>query len=129
MSSILGRSLSFPPRIGADGRFAWSQGEDNLRESIAVTLKTEAGERVMLPQFGAGLGRFLFEPNEPSTHTRIQDAIAATLARWEPRIEVEGVEVVADPQDPQAALATITYRLVATSARERITLSVPTAAS
>jgi phage baseplate assembly protein W len=125
--SILGRSLSFPPRVGADGRFVWSQGEDNIRESIAVILKTEAGERLMLSQFGAGLGRYLFEPNEAATHTRIQDAIASTLARWEPRIEVEDVSVVPDPQDPQAALATITYRLVATSARERITLNVPTA--
>lgn len=125
--SILGRSLSFPPRIGADGRFAWSQGEINIRESIAVILKTEAGERLMLQQFGAGLGRFLFEPNEPSTHTRILDAISSALARWEPRIEVEDVAVVADPQDPQAALATISYRLVATSGRERITLNVPTA--
>ncbi len=125
--SILGRSLSFPPRVGADGRFVWSQGEGNIRESIAVILKTEAGERLMSPQFGAGLGRFLFEPNEPSTHTRIQDAIASTLARWEPRIELEDVAVAVDPQDPQAALATITYRLVATNARERITLNVPTA--
>jgi uncharacterized protein len=125
--SILGRSLSFPPRIGADGRFVWSQGEVNIRESIAVILKTEAGERLMLAQFGAGLARYLFEPNEPSTHTRIEDAIATTLARWEPRIEVEAVTVTADPQDPQAALVTISYRLVATSARERITISVPTA--
>jgi len=125
--SILGRSLSFPPRIGADGRFVWSQGEVNIRESIAVILKTEAGERLMLAQFGAGLGRYLFEPNEPSTHTRIEDAITTTLARWEPRIEVEAVSVTADPQDPQAALATISYRLVATSARERITINVPTA--
>jgi len=125
--SILGRSLSFPPRIGADGRFVWSQGEDNIRESIAVILKTEAGERLMLSQFGAGLGRYLFDPNEAATHTRIQDAIASTLARWEPRIEVEDVIVVPDPQDAQAALATITYRLVATSARERISINVPTA--
>jgi phage baseplate assembly protein W len=124
--SILGRSLSFPPRIGADGRFVYSEGEDNIRESIAVILKTEAGERLMLASFGAGLGRFLFEPNEPSTHTRIANAIDGALARWEPRIDVEDVTVTIDPRDPQAALATIAYRLVATNTRERITLNVPT---
>ena len=125
--SILGRSLSFPPRIGGDGRFVYSEGENNIRESIAVILKTEAGERLMLANFGAGLGRFLFEPNEASTHTRIADAIGNALGRWEPRIEVEEVAVTADPRDPQAALATIAYRLIATNARERITLNVPTA--
>jgi len=124
MSSIFGRSLSFPPRVGAGGGFLWSEGEANIRESITVVLKTEPGERVGLPEFGAGLGRFLFEPNVPSTHARVRDAIERALARWERRIAVEGVEVAADPADPRAALATITYRLVATSARERISLTL-----
>ena len=26
-ASIFGKSLSFPPRVGADGRFVWSAGE------------------------------------------------------------------------------------------------------
>ena len=124
MTSIFGRGLSFPPRVGADGRFVWSEGETNIRESIAVILKTEPGERVALPEFGAGLGRFLFEPNEPSTHARVQDAIARALARWERRIEVESVAVARDPDQREVAVATITYRLVATSARERIGVSV-----
>ncbi len=46
MSSVFGRSMSFPPRVGADGRFVWSAGEENIRESIAVILKSEPGERV-----------------------------------------------------------------------------------
>ncbi len=124
MSSIFGRSLSFPPRVGADGGFLWSEGEGNIRESITVILKTEPGERVGVPDFGAGLGEFLFEPNVPATHARVRDAILRSLARWERRIEVEDVDVSVDPSDPEAALAIIAYRLVATSARERISLNV-----
>jgi phage baseplate assembly protein W len=123
--AVLGRSFSFPPRVGADGRFVWSEGEANIRESIAVILKTDPGERLGVPDFGAGLGRFLFEPNNPATHTRIQDAIATALARWERRVRVESVDVVADAADAESALATITYRLVATDARERTSVSVP----
>lgn len=125
MQAVLGRSLSFPPRVGADGRFVWSEGEANIRESIAVILKTDPGERLGVPEFGAGLGKFLFEPNNAATHTRIQDAIATALARWERRVKVESVDVAADAADGESALATITYRLVATDARERISLSVP----
>src|SRR4029077_15572906 len=51
--SIFGRSLSFPLRVGSDGRLVWSKGEDNIRESIAVVLKTEPDERIALPDFGA----------------------------------------------------------------------------
>lgn len=129
MPSVFGRSFSFPPRVGADGRFVWSEGEANIRESIAVILKTDPGERLGVPDFGAGLGKFLFEPNNAATHTRIQDAIAAALARWERRVKVESVDVAADQADAESALATITYRLIATDGRERISLNVPLAVS
>ncbi len=128
-TSILGQSISFPPRLGADGRFVWSSGEDNVRESIAVILKTEAGERVGQNEFGAGLGRFLFEPNNAATHARLAEAITKSLTRWEPRIVVEAVDVAVDPADREASQAAVTYRLVATGASERITLAVPLAAS
>jgi phage baseplate assembly protein W len=129
MSSIFGQSMSFPPRVGADGRFVWSAGETNIRESIAVILKTEPAERVGVPEFGAGITRFLFEPNNAATHALIQDAITRALARWEPRIEVEAVEVGVHPTDPEAALANIVYRLVATGVRERIGVAVALAAA
>ena len=129
MNSVFGRSLGFPPRVGADGRFVWSEGEANIRESITVVLKTDPGERVGVPDFGAGLGRFLFEPNNAATHARIQDAILRALTSWERRIQVESIDIVAAADDAENALATITYRLVATDARERISLNIPIAAA
>jgi phage baseplate assembly protein W len=125
MASPFGKSLSFPPRVGADGRMRWSEGEQNIRESIAVILKTDRGERVALPTFGAGLARYLFEPNTAATHARVANDITVALARWEPRIAVEGVDVAADAADSSAAIATIAYRLVATGARERTRVTVP----
>jgi len=119
-----GRGISFPPRIGADGRVAWSAGPENIREAIRVILLTELEERVLLPQFGGGLRRFLFEPNTVSTHRLIQRTITQALGRWEPRIDVQSVDVEADPRDLEAALATVRYRLVATQAADQVTLRV-----
>jgi phage baseplate assembly protein W len=110
MSSVFGRSLAFPPRVGADGRLVWSEGEGNIRESITVV-------------------RFLFEPNNAATHARMEDAIVRALAAWEPRIEIESVEIAVDRADAEVAVATITYRLVATAARARISLNIPVAAA
>ena len=121
---IFGRGISFPPRVGADGRMVWSAGEENVRESIRVILMTEQRERIMLPQFGGGLGQYLFEPNTVTTRSAIADRITKALDQWEPRIRVEAVSVEPDPADPQAAVATITYRLVATQVYERMSLSV-----
>jgi phage baseplate assembly protein W len=120
-----GKSIAFPPRIGADGRMRWSEGESNIRESIRIILSTDPGERVQLPDFGAGLTRFLFEPNVTATHSRIAHAITTALARSEPRAAVESVDVAEDPENIANAIATISYRLVATGARERTSVTVP----
>lgn len=122
--AIFGRGISFPPRIGADGRVVWSEGETNVRESIRVILMTEQPERLRAPSFGGSLGRFLFEPNTVTTRRLIQDRITKELAQWEPRIQVQTVDVEADAEDPQAAVATITYKLIATQAIERVNVSV-----
>ncbi|HKO99545.1 MAG TPA: GPW/gp25 family protein [Pyrinomonadaceae bacterium] len=121
---LFGRGMSFPPRVGPDGRVAWSEGEVNVRESIRVILMTEQPERLRTPNFGGSLGRFLFEPNTVATRRSIQDRIKKELTQWEPRIRVESVDVNADQNDPQAAVATITYKLVATQALERVSLNV-----
>jgi hypothetical protein len=122
--ALLGRGISFPPRVGADGRVVWSEGERNVREAIEIVLRTEPLERLRLPDFGSGLGRFLFEPNTTTTRSQIQDRIVKALTRWEPRIVVDSVDVEADEADPEAAIATIAYRLVATQAQERVSLTV-----
>ena len=116
--------MSFPPRVGADGRIVWSQGEENVRESIRIILMTDLRERVMLPEFGGGLSAHLFEPNTVATRNQIRERIARTLERWEPRIQVESVTVDPDPEDGDAAIATIVYKLIATQARERVNLGV-----
>lgn len=125
---LLGQGISFPPRVGPDGRVAWSVGEDNIREAIRIILCTDRNERLRLPEFGAGLSRFLFEPNTVATRHQIQDRILKALAAWEPRIAVESVDVEPDPDDPEGAVATIAYKLVATQVRQRITVAVALAA-
>jgi phage baseplate assembly protein W len=121
---LFGRGIAFPPRVGPDGRVAWSQGEANVRESVRIILMTELRERLRLPDFGGGLGLFLFEPNTVATRHQIQDRIGKALAQWEPRLKVESITVEPDPEEPTGAVATITYRLVATQARERVSLNV-----
>ncbi len=122
---IYGRGIAFPPHVGPDGSLAWSEGEQNVRESIQIILLTNPRERVRLPEFGGGLDAFLFEANNPTTHHLMADRIQRALATWEPRIAVENIRVEPDPADAESAIATIHYKLVATQARERVSLTVP----
>lgn len=123
-AKLFGKGISFPPRIGEDGRMVWSEGPQNIRENIQVILLTDLRERLMRPGFGGGLCTFLFQPNIASTHRLIEERVRQALARWEPRIRVEQVLVQEDENDPQTAIVTIEYSLVATQARDRATVSL-----
>lgn len=124
VGQLFGRSVALPVRVGADGRVAWSEGEDNVRDSIRAILLTEPGERLMLPDFGAGLRSFLFEPNTVSTRRAIADRIKRALTRWEPRIRLETVSVEEHQDQPSIAVVTLSYQLVATQTSERLDLQV-----
>jgi len=121
---LYGRGMAFPPHVGADGRIAWSEGDANIREAIEIILSTERRERIQLPSFGAGLRRYLFEQNSVATRSRIEEEITRALQEWEPRIHVGAVEVEQDARDPQSAVATIHYELVATRAPAQTTVTV-----
>ena len=121
---LYGKSMAFPPRVGADGQMLWSEGEQNVRESIAIILRTTPGERVMLPGFGCGLDRYLFEPNNAATLRLIQEEIKRALTRWEPRIRLDDVLVQVNPDDPRVVDVTIYYTLIATQVAERLSMSL-----
>jgi phage baseplate assembly protein W len=121
---LYGRSMSFPPRVGSDGRIAWSEGETNIREAIQIILQTAENERINLPGFGAGLQLLLFEPNTVATQFQIQDRITKALQAWEPRLTITNVDVEQDPADARAAIATIEYKLVSTQVTGSMTMNV-----
>ena len=98
--------------------------EESVRQSIRVILLTRPGEQLMRPAFGAGLQRFLHEPSTLVTRRRIQDAIAESLALWEPRIIVDRVEVWQSEERPDAVRVEIVYRLKRTGSAVSMMLTM-----
>jgi phage baseplate assembly protein W len=120
----MNRGIAFPPRIGPDGRVAWSSGAQNVRESIRIILQTSLQERIMRPSFGGGLEQFLYESNTLATRTQIEERTQRTLARWEPRAAVEDVSAETVPDEPSAVELTIAYTVRDTGTRERVRLTL-----
>lgn len=104
----LGAGLSFPLVPNREGRLERIDGPEKVRQSIAVILDTEPGERIMLPSFGCGLRRFLMQPNTTATRAQIQREIEQALRNFEPRIALERVDVLPG-EDPALVLARIEY--------------------
>lgn len=121
---LFGRGIHFPPKINANGRWAWSAGSENIRQSIQIILQTEPLERLMLPGFGCGLKKMLFQPNTVETHSLIEELITRALERWERRIRVSSVDVMADPKEPNIAWITLRYKLVSNQSPDKMQLRV-----
>lgn len=121
---LFGRGINFPPKITPNGRWAWSSGADNIRQSIQIILQTEPLERLMLPGFGCGLKKMLFQPNTVETHSLIEELIVRALERWERRIKVSSVDVMADPEEQNTAWITLRYKLVSNQSPDKMQLRV-----
>jgi len=113
MATAPGPLIGWPllPVPDADGRLEFRSPEQSVRDMIEVILCTRPGEQLMRPLFGAGLQNFLHEPNTLTVRRRIRDAIQTTLARWEPRIVVDRVDVAGVDEDPTQLRIEIGYRL------------------
>lgn len=117
MKDFLGRGWKFPVSVDASGRIALSEYEDDVREAIRIILMTGKGERVMQPDFGAGLYDFVFASMNSTTIGRIQRAVQDALIKWEARVQVMGVEVEPDQGELGRLLINVDYRVRATNTR------------
>lgn len=117
MKDFLGRGWKFPIAVDAAGRIALSEYEDDVREAIRIILMTAKGERVMQPDFGAGLYDFVFASMSSTTLGRVQRAVEDALVKWEPRVEVTAVSVEPDEGEIGKLLINIDYRVRATNTR------------
>lgn len=104
----LGKGWAFPVAPGEDRALPMADGVEKVAQSIRIILDTEPGERVMRPDFGCGLRRYLMKPNSPATRSLIRADVELALTTWEPRIRIEAVSV--DPgDDPSLVLIHISY--------------------
>ena len=106
---FLGRGWSFPIALSTCARVQWSAGEQKIRESILVILRTVPGERVLMPTFGCRIGELVFAPNNGDTRSLAQTYVTAALQTWEPRIHGPSVTVGIDPKMPTLLPVTIEY--------------------
>jgi phage baseplate assembly protein W len=67
--------------------------EESVRQSIWIILSTARGERVMRPEFGCGIHNLMFALDNASTIGLVQHEIEQALLYWEPRINLNSVEV------------------------------------
>ena len=83
MSLPDGQHLSFPFRIGDDGRTAQIVSlEEHVRDELVQLILTNLGERLFLPEFGGGVRRLVFENINEATQGMTKAMLTDAISRW-----------------------------------------------
>jgi len=116
MAAILGAKAfqgigwAFPACVASDGSTSVALYEEDIRQAILIILGTNHGERVMRPDFGAGLRDFIFEPLNTTTSQKVRTRVNDSLVQWEPRIDVIDVNVQVGGDAKNVLNIAMTYR-------------------
>jgi len=95
MRLLNGKHLSFPFRIGSDGRMAVVNTlDEHVRDEIVQLILTNPGERPFLVEFGGGVRRLIFESADDATAAMVKAGITQAINRWlGHRVTLEYVDV------------------------------------
>jgi uncharacterized protein len=118
--AFLGVGVGFPVRLTSEQTLESAIYEEDIRQAIRIILGTNPGDRLMRPDFGAGLDQFIFEPVNTATMAQVKTRVEEALIDWEPRIVIDEVKVSADPIDRNTLLIEVHYRVRATDSRQNL---------
>ena len=86
--------MSFPiGKVKGANHYDKETGLELIKNNIEQLILTEKGERVMLPQFGMSLKRFLFQPITEELFTEIKYEVLNAIRQFVPNVEVARLRV------------------------------------
>jgi uncharacterized protein len=119
------RFLEYPYKVSGQGVPNTTDAASHLEQLILQVLFTNPGERINLPEFGAGVQRLLFSPNSDALRTSAQFLISTNLSQWlGDRIDVEQVTVTSDAGNEEQVTIEIVYVVKQTQQRQSMQVKV-----
>lgn len=70
-----------------------------IKNSIENLLNSMPGQWLLNPTLGIGLPQFLFLPIDDFTGKKIADAIMQNLTVYEPRVKIQKLQIIGDPDN------------------------------
>ena len=108
---FVGSGWAFPLELDQTGSFRLVSDEREIEQAIRLIIGTAYGERPMRPDFGCRIHDFVFAEANATTAGLIATEVRASLARWEPRIDVDDVEVSVEEDDRSLLYIDIRYHV------------------
>jgi phage baseplate assembly protein W len=91
---FIGIDLPFRKSDGPEGWFAsTSYSIDAVKQNVKLLLQTRKGERLMQPNLGLDLHKFLFEPFTADLVLNIENDIVETFNIWLPFVTIQDISI------------------------------------
>lgn len=119
--SFLGIGWAFPPEFNKTSKEVKIVSEDNdIKESLYILMSTSPGERTMQPTYGCELRSIVFEVLTESTITEIKDIIERAILFFEPRIDLNFIDIDTEESGQGILNILVDYTVRATNSRSNM---------
>lgn len=108
---FVGAGWAFPLSVDARGGIALARREQELEQAMRLILATYPGERPMRPDFGSRTRDFVFRSATYDTAAELAHEVEKALLRWEPRVDIEYVNVTIDEAERNKMYIDIHYKI------------------
>ena len=122
MASI---GVSLPlTRDSGDGFTMLKTFREAIKQNFKMLVLTSPGERVMEPEFGVGVRRFLFENFNDTTPLQIENKIREQVREYIPIISITNVSFDLENIDSNLMGITILFDIPAIAASETLQITI-----
>ena len=120
-----GYSPVFPLQFSAYGGYTLNQDiKSVIKQNLKMLFLTSPGERIMYPNLGVGLKRFLFEQSTEETYDAIKDRIYSQVEEYMPFIDINELIIEQDQEEMNLINIKMYYYIPSLSAQDVLSLNV-----
>ena len=95
-----------------------------IQQNFKMLLLTDKGERVMNPDYGVGVKRFLFENDHLNWQNQLIETINSQTTIYMPYVIIEGINVAPSSTNANRVNITIKYRIKGINITDFIALTI-----
>ena len=98
-----------------------------INQNLKMLILTNPGERIMEPEFGVGLRKFLFGNVNGDLLADLVARIKQQTTTYIPAIQLESIDFITSDEDPSLSLnqisVVITYNIMPVNARDQLQIT------
>ena len=125
-----GLTPQLPLNFGGEGDFALIKVyEDLVKQNLKNLMLTIPGERTMDSNFGAGIQRFLFEPNLSYVYSDMKTTMLTQIEQYMPFLTVQDVQVTPSQENENLIKVELFYVIEPLDSEDTLSLLIEDLAS